>query len=105
MGLETLSRPHFSGKQVYMGSRPFKPLLQPKVNSMLAGSLMPWHEPFKQQVEELRARGEHLDQHIQSLERLMPYLAMVVVQDALELAEEAPENPVHKMLLQHPIFK
>jgi len=88
-----------------MGSRPFKPLLQPKVNSMLAGSLMPWHEPFKQQVEELRARGEHLDQHIQSLERLMPYLAMVVVQDALELAEEAPENPVHKMLLQHPIFK
>lgn len=31
--------------------------------------------------------------------------AVVVVQDALELAEEFPNNPVHNMLLKHEAFK
>ena len=33
------------------------------------------------------------------------YLGVVVVQDALEDAMEMPENPVHALLLQHPLFQ
>jgi hypothetical protein len=39
-----------------------------------------------------------------SMVGLLEYLPTVVVQDALELARDSPDNPVHALLLQDPAF-
>ena len=42
---------------------------------------------------------------MKAMVQLVPYLALVVIQDALELTEEFPENRVHAYLLKIPEFR
>jgi hypothetical protein len=42
---------------------------------------------------------------MKSVPAALDYLALVVVQDALEDAERYPENPVHALLLGSPLFR
>jgi hypothetical protein len=51
---------------------------------------------LREQVEEM---GNAALPSRRALPKLLSYLAVVVVQDALELAERFPNNPVHRQLL------
>ena len=42
---------------------------------------------------------------MKGMPKVLEYLAVVLVQDALELAEKYPENPVHAHLLDHHLFE
>jgi hypothetical protein len=48
--------------------------------------------------------GKDVTNSMKSVALAMDYLAVVVVQDALEDAEEYPDNPVHALLLESPCF-
>lgn len=48
--------------------------------------------------------GKDVTNSMKSVALALEYLAVVVVQDALEDAEEYPENPVHALLLESPCF-
>ena len=48
--------------------------------------------------------GQAAGNSMKSVPAAMEYLAKVVVQDALELAERFPDNPVHALLLEEPAF-
>ena len=41
---------------------------------------------------------------VKSVIKVLKYLAKVVIQDAVEIADEYPENLVHKWLLDDPRF-
>lgn len=56
-------------------------------------------------AEAVRELGRDADPSMQSMVLVLNYLATVLVQDSLELAEEAAENPVHKLLLANAEFK
>lgn len=49
--------------------------------------------------------GKEASPSMQSAVKALDYLAMVVVQDALEEAEGSPENPVHERLLEESSFQ
>ena len=49
--------------------------------------------------------GKEATNSMRSVPAVLRYLAVVVVQDALEDAEELPENPVHAYLQEHPLFQ
>ena len=55
-----------------------------------------------QTVEDMGASASN---SMRSVPKALAYLAMVVVQDALELAERYPDNPVHALLLGQPAFR
>ena len=42
---------------------------------------------------------------MKSVPAALRYLGVVVLQYALENAMQMPENPVHALLLQHPLFQ
>lgn len=48
--------------------------------------------------------GKDVTNSMKSVALGIDYLAVVVVQDALEDAEQYPENPVHALLLESPCF-
>jgi hypothetical protein len=72
------------------------------VHQELVSILFPFLPTLRKQVADLgkRATGSML-----ALPKVLSYLGVVVVQDALELAEEFPSNPVHKLLLRQPLFR
>ena len=57
-----------------------------------------------QTVEELESTIA-VKNSMKSVPAALDYLALVVVQDALEDAERYPENPVHALLLGSPLFR
>jgi hypothetical protein len=72
--------------------------------------LMPWLQPLQTAVEKADAAGEAVHFSARGILRLLPLLAYVVVQDALELCadgrpEEYRNNPVHRLLLAQPLFR
>ena len=72
--------------------------------------LFPFYAGFKSQIEDLTAAGTKVYTCARSLAELLPYLAYVVVQDALELCsngrpEEYKQNPVHQLLLAEQEFR
>ena len=75
------------------------------VPAELLDLLMPFYKGFKQSIAEMAASNKRVPTSARNLELLFPYLASVVVQDALELAEDFPANPVHAMLLENSTFR
>jgi hypothetical protein len=62
--------------------------------------------PFLQGLEEIVATmGERATNSMRSAPRVLRYLAGVVVQDSLELAEKYPAHPVHQCLMQNAAFR
>jgi hypothetical protein len=67
----------------------------------LLNLLVPW-------LPELQAKVDAAKQAPASARgfvKLVPYLVWVAVQDALELAETYPLNPVHTLLLEDQVFR
>ncbi|CAL8471208.1 g10750 [Coccomyxa elongata] len=71
------------------------------VPQKLVDLLFPFLQNLKETVKKL---GKDVTNSMKSVVLAMEYLAVVVVQDALEDAEEYPENPVHALLLDSPCF-
>lgn len=72
--------------------------------------LFPFYNTFKAEIDALTAEGKQVYTCARSLADLLPYLAFVVVQDALELCSDGrpqqyKENPVHKLLLADHEFR
>ena len=42
---------------------------------------------------------------MRSFPKVLQYLAVVLIQDSLVLAEKFPSNPVHARLLSSPVFR
>ena len=59
-------------------------------------------QKFLQLVAEM---GKKATNSMRSVPAALRYLAVVVVQDALEDATGMPENPVHAYLLQNAVFQ
>jgi hypothetical protein len=72
------------------------------VSDSLVALVFPFLGELKEQVAEL---GKDATTSMLGMPQLLDYLGRVVVQDALELAEEFPDNPVHAMLLQDDEFR
>jgi hypothetical protein len=66
--------------------------------------LLPFLPDLDKHVAELTAKDRANTPSIVGIATLLRYLVTVVVQDALEIAESAPLNPVHKVLLADPTF-
>lgn len=49
--------------------------------------------------------GKEAINSMRSVPAVLRYLAVVVIQDALEDAPEMRENPVHAYLLENPLFQ
>lgn len=60
---------------------------------------------WKAAEAEMRSRKEEVPVSLTELLKAVPYLAVVVVQDALELAEEFPQPLAHQLLLKEPTFR
>lgn len=76
----------------------------------LVDVLMPWLPDLRTAVVEADAAGQPVHFSVRGLLRLLPLLAYVVVQDALELCadgrpEEYKANPVHQLLLKERLFR
>lgn len=56
-------------------------------------------------VKRMQASKQSVPTSVHQLLDLLPYLAVVVVQDALELAEKFPTAHAHKLLLENITFK
>lgn len=54
--------------------------------------------------QSVKKLGKDVTNSMKSVTLAIEYLAVVVVQDALEDAEQYPENPVHALLLDSPCF-
>lgn len=55
--------------------------------------------------EQVRAMGTAASASRRAFLKAMHYGIVVTVQDALELADVAPANPVHRLLLRNPCFR
>jgi len=64
--------------------------------------LMPYLGQLEQQVQSL---GTNASASRRAFIKLMRYGVGVVVQDALELADSAPKNPVHRLLRTNQCFR
>jgi hypothetical protein len=73
-----------------------------EVGPELVNHAMPFIQPFRQKVEAL---GTDAGTSMRSVLAACDYLAVVAVQDALELNEGYPDHPVHKHLQQHSDFR
>lgn len=76
-----------------------------KVPEELIQYLAPWLQPFAKEVEEAEGDGVPVSQSAKGFVLLAHYLMYVVVQDALELAEDYPANPVFALLLKNALFR
>jgi len=74
------------------------------VSEELVQFLMPGLGAIEQEVTAAAAAG-HPDAVADHYTRLLRTGAVVVVTDALELADKFPENPVHKLLLDNAAFR
>lgn len=80
------------------------------VPSSLVDLLMPWYKQLQTTVAQADEKGTHVHFSARGILRLLPVLAYVAVQDALELCadgrpEEYKENPVHSLLLTNSLFR
>ena len=64
--------------------------------------LLPILPGLRREVRELGAKAGNSKK---SIVKVLEYLAIVVVQDALELAANFPQQPAHALLLQDPMFQ
>lgn len=80
-----------------------------------------WHERFHNEVPEelivliypflpalettVRDMGPAANISVSAVPVVLRSLAVVVVQDALELIHSMPDNPAHKLLAVHPTFQ
>jgi hypothetical protein len=71
------------------------------VPSVLVEAVFPFLRELSSQVEAL---GPAASTSMRSLPQVLQYLAVVLVQDALELAKEYPAHPVNVLLKTHPAF-
>lgn len=62
-------------------------------------------EQLETTAQEMRENKHQVPPSVDQLLHLIPYLAVVVIQDALELAEQYPTAHAHKILLNHSTFK
>lgn len=72
--------------------------------------LMPWLATLEQRVKDADKAGQSVKTSARGLLQLLPYLATVVIQDALELCsppyrEAYRKNPVHRLLMQSETFR
>ena len=74
--------------------------------------VMPALATLRQQVAEFKDQARSGDRAAAALAaeaenalRVLHFGAMVVLQDALELATQSPHNPVHKLLLENDKFR
>jgi hypothetical protein len=67
----------------------------------LENLVMPMLPQLEQQVLEM---GKEASASRKAYVKTMRYGATVAVQDGLELAEEYPNNPVHRLLMRNPTF-
>lgn len=56
-------------------------------------------------MQRVQTLGKQAGNSMRSLPLALKYLAVVVVQDALEVAEQYPENPVHALLVEDGCFQ
>ena len=56
-------------------------------------------------VQKVKDMGAAATTSMISIPKLLHYLAKVLIQDSLVLAEKYPQNPVHEYLLGHPVFE
>ena len=77
----------------------------PLVCGDLIHHLFPFLPTFEANIAKAQAAGKAVPAHVLAARQWLPYEAMVVVQDALELVDMSPENPAHKLLLQHNTFR
>jgi hypothetical protein len=80
------------------------------VPACLVDLLMPWYNSLEAAIEKADADGQHVHFSARGLLRLLPLLAYVVVQDALELCADGrptdyEQNPVHQLLLSNETFR
>jgi hypothetical protein len=71
----------------------------------LINYLFPFLDTLSANICKAREEGKAVPIYVTNLEQRLQYEAFVAVQDALELVDRAPDNPVHAMLLKHPTFK
>ena len=80
-----------------------------EVPDCLVQYLVPWLKELQEKADAIAqaalAGEAKLLQSVKGMCKAVPYLARVVVQDALELADDMPDNPVHSMLMEHPEFR
>lgn len=74
------------------------------VPEQLIQLLMPGLATMEQQAAAACAAGNP-NAEAENLCKVLRMGAVVVVQDALELAEQFPNNPVHSLLLEQPVFR
>ena len=76
--------------------------------------LIYWVYPFLKDIEEdLKVLGSKAKNSMKSIKEVLQYLAVVLVQDALELTSMEQEgsrfifndHPVHKLLMEHQLFR
>jgi Centromere DNA-binding protein complex CBF3 subunit, domain 2 len=70
-------------------------------NSMLE-HVMPWLPELRQTIQEL---GNKATTSMKAFPELMAYLGTVLVQDALELAAQYPDHPIHQHLADSAEFR
>ena len=56
-------------------------------------------------LQDVEAMGPCAPNSAKSLVEVFHYLGVVVVQDALDVGDKYPDNPVHAYLDQHPDFE
>ncbi len=78
------------------------PRFMASVPQELIDHAMPWVKGLKAAVAAL---GEGASNSMRSVVAACEYLAVVCVQDALELAGKFPNNSVHQHLRSHPTFQ
>lgn len=80
------------------------------VPGSLVTLLMPWYTQLQATVAQADEKGTHVHFSARGILRLLPLLAYVAVQDALELCAdgrpaEYRDNPVHSLLLTNSLFR
>ena len=56
-------------------------------------------------MQKVKDMGAAATPSVISIPKLLRYLALVLVQDSLVLADKYPHNPVHEYLVGHPVFE
>ncbi|KAK3236751.1 hypothetical protein CYMTET_53124 [Cymbomonas tetramitiformis] len=77
------------------------PRFFPNVSDIVQ-ALAPWIATLKEIV---RGMGAAATPSMRSIPEVCKYFVTVAIQDALELAEDTPNNPVHAMLLNNATFE